>query len=186
MRLYFPILFLTLVVSGLAANAAPIIDHQPDPIKISPKFQDEPIYSSERTERNWAARVGLLSGALSEARQSEQLYIYGFRYDFMKETLNTWQIEVMTGKGNFIHFVLGKKFYFQLETVTMPYYKFSMGNFIESTEGIGSVFNLKKIQAMAALGLDDIFRWNQRLQAEFGISYALVGPQFEVSLGVPF
>lgn len=186
MRLYVPLLFLTLVVSGLAANAAPVIDHDPDPIQLSPKGKEEAIYRTENTDKNWSVRVGYLSGAVSEARQAEQMTIYGVRFDFDKESLSTWQFEVMTGKDNFLHFVLGKKFYFPLETITMPYYKFSVGNMIDSTEGIGSVFNIKKVQAMAAVGLDDIFHWNQNLQGEVGASYALVGFQFEMSLGFAF
>ncbi|WP_413290212.1 hypothetical protein [Bdellovibrio sp. HCB337] len=186
MRLYVPILFLTLVLSGFAANAAPVIDHQPSPIDISPKNKSEPIYGSSQIERNWSFRLGFIGGALKETNQAEQMYIYGLRYDFLKSSLSTWQGEFMIGKDNFIHLVVGKKFYFPLETQTMPYYKFAVGDLIDSTDGIGSVLNLKKIQAMAAVGIDDMFHWNQRLQGEIGVSYALVGPQLEMSLGFAF
>jgi hypothetical protein len=186
MRLSILILFLTLVVSGLAANAAPIVDHEPTRIEMSPKDKSEPIYSSEKVERNWSLRLGYLAGAMKETNQSEQLYFYGLRYDFLKESLSTWQIEVRGGKDNFIHIIVGKKFYFPLEQVTLPYYRFGIGDLVDSTEGLGSVFNLKKIQALAAIGLDDLFKWNQRLQGELGVSYALIGPQFELSVGLTF
>lgn len=187
MRLYASILFLTLVVSGLAASAAPVMDDQPAPIEISPKEKTEPIFStSENTERNWSIRLGFLGGALKETNQAEQLYFYGLRYDFLSEPLNTWALEITTAKDNFIHIVVGKKFYFPLEEVTKPYYKLSVGDLVDSTDGLGSILNIKKFQAMAAVGLDDLFSWDQHLQGEVGVSYALIGPQFEMSLGFAF
>ena len=187
MRLSYPILFLTLVLSGLAANAAPAIDRQPNPIEMSLKNQNEPIYHSERTERNWSARLSYFGGAVSEAKQSEQLYLFGLRYDFLRETLSAWEVEVLKGNDNFLQFVVGKKFYFPLETVTLPYYRLSVGNLVDSTDGgLGSVLNFKKIQAIAAVGLDDLFQWDERLQGEVAVGLALVGPQFEMSLGLAF
>lgn len=186
MRLYVPILFLTLVLSGFVSRAAPKADLNPSPLTLSPNDKSDFIYSQEHTERNWSLRVGILAGAISETQKAAQVSMYGFRYDFLKTSLTSWQMEVMLGKDNFLHLVLGKKFYFPLETQTMPYYKFSLGNLIESTEGLGSIFNLKKMQAMAAVGLDDLFHWNQRLQGELAVSYALIGPQLEFSLGIAF
>jgi hypothetical protein len=187
MRLYASIFFLTLVVSGLAASAAPTYSNEPAAIELSPKEKSEPIFSSsEKTERNWSVRAGFLGGALKETNQSAQLYFYGLRYDFLREPLSTWEIEATTAKDNFVHLVAGKKFYFPFEDVAMPYYKFAVGDLIDSTDGLGSIFNLKKMQAMAMVGLDDLFQWDQRLQAEIGVSYALIGPQFEMSLGFAF
>lgn len=186
MRLSKLILFLTLVVSGRAANAAPTYDHQPGPIEMSPRVQSEAIYSSARTERDWSLRLGFLGGTLSETNKSAQIYLVGLRYDFLKDDLSTWQIEATFGKENFVHLVVGKKWSFPFEQVTKPYYKLAIGDLIESTDGLGSIFNIKKIQALAAVGLDDLFRWDQRLQGEVGIGYALVGPQLEISLGISF
>jgi hypothetical protein len=186
MRLSIPILFLTLVVSGLSANAAPAIDREPSPIQMSPKDKSEPIYSLAKPELNWSLRLGLLTGVLKEPKLVEQLYFYGLRYDFRREALNTWQIEVDGAKDNFIHIVLGKKLYFPLGQDRMPYYKISVGDLINSTDGLGAVFNLKKFQAMAAIGFDDILEWNRHLEGEIGVSYALIGPQLEVSFGFGF
>lgn len=187
MRLYASTLFLTLVLNASAAFPAPVMDNQPGPIQISPKDQNEPIFSTvENTERNWSVRLGFLGGAFKETNQAEQLYFYGLRYDFLKEPLNTWSFELTTGKDNFLNLVVGKKFYFPLEEVTKPYYKFSVGDLVASTDGLGSIFNIKKLQAMAAVGLDDLFSWDQRLPGEIGVNYALIGPQFEVSLGFAF
>jgi len=187
MRLYASTFFLTLVLSGLAAFSAPVIDEQRPTIEISPKANIDPIYRSvDRTERNWSIRMGFLGGALKETNQAEQLYFYGIRYDFLREPLETWTFEITTAKDNFLHFVVGKKFYFPLEEVTLPYYKLSVGDLVDSTDGIGSIFNIKKIQAMTAVGMDDMFSWNRHLQGEIGVSYALIGPQFEISLGIAF
>lgn len=186
MRLYKLILFLTLVVSGHAAKAAPTFEHQPDFIEMSPKGPSEPIYSSPRTERDWSLRLGFLGGTLSETNKAAQIYLVGLRYDFLKDDISTWQMEASVGKENFVHLVLGKKWAFPLEQVTKPYYKFAIGDLVESTDGLGSVFNFKKMQAIAAVGLDDLFHWDQRLQGEISLGYALVGPQLEMSLGISF
>ncbi|MGZ3748656.1 MAG: hypothetical protein ACXWRE_14620 [Pseudobdellovibrionaceae bacterium] len=186
MRLSILILFLTLVVNGLAAKAAPIKDHQPDPIEISPKDINEPIYATETAEHNWSLRAGLLEGALRDVAQTEQLFFLGLSYNFLKEPLRAWQIGVSGAKDNFLHFSVGRKFYFSTPHDTRPYYKFGVGELIDSTEGLGSVLNLKKIQALAFFGWEDLLEWNQNLQLEMGVSYALIGPQLEVSLGFGF
>jgi len=186
MRLYFPILFLTLVVSGLAANAAPMNDPQPNPIEMSPKQVGEPIYSTGRIERDWSARVGFLSGAISELNQTEQFPIYGLRYDVKKDIESAWQVEAMLGKGSFLHLVLAKKTYFPLERWMMPYYRYGVGDSVDFIDGLGSVLNIKCIQAVGAVGVDDILGWDQRLQAEMALSYALIGPQVEITLGFAF
>ncbi|HEY8272034.1 MAG TPA: hypothetical protein VIG33_14175 [Pseudobdellovibrionaceae bacterium] len=185
MRLSIPILFLTLVVNSIAANAAPTIHHEPRPIEISPKDKSEPLYSSDPKERYWSFRLGFLGGTLSEAQPTDPLFFYGLGYKFLNGSLSTWQMEVSGAKDNFLHLVVGKKFYFSFQD-TLPYYKFSAGDLIDSGGGLGSILNLKKIQAIAAIGLDDVLKWNQYLQAEIGVSYALIGTQLEISLGFGF
>jgi len=187
MRLYASTLFLTLVLNTLAASAAPVKNTQPSAIEISPRQNSEPVFASiDKTERNWSIRFGFLGGALKETHQAEQVYYYGLRYDFLREPLSAWEFEGITGKDNFLRLALGKKFYFPLEEVTRPYYRFSVGDLIDSTDGLGAVLNPKKIQAIAAVGLDDMFKLNQRLQGELSVSYALIGPQLDISLGFAF
>jgi len=186
MRLYVNFLFLTLVLSGTAAISAPVIDHTPPSIEISPQDEVREIPSSRQDTHDWSLRLGFLGGALKESNQAEQLYFYGLRYSLQSETLRAWDLEITTGGNNFLHLVVAKKFYFPLETVTLPYYKFGIGDLVDSSENLASIFNFKKIQAMASVGLDDLFSWNQRLQGEIGVAYALVGPQFEASLGFAF
>jgi hypothetical protein len=186
MRLCVPILFLTLVLSVPAAYSAPVIDHRPPKIEISPKDPTEEIASTRREFNDWSLRLGFLGGALKETNQAEQLYFYGLRYSFERETLQVWEFELNTGGDNFLHLSLGKKFYFPLEDVTLPYYKLGVGALINSSDNLASVFNIKKIQGMAAVGLDDLFSWDRRLQGEIGVAYALIGPQFEMSLGIAF
>jgi hypothetical protein len=186
MRLYFPILFLTLVLSGLAANAAPTNDLQPNPIEMSPKQKGEDIFSVGRVERDWSARVGFLSGAISELNKTEQFPIFGVRYDLSKNFEGAWQVEAMLGKASFVHLVAAKKTYFPLERWMMPYFRYGVGDSVDFTDGLGSVLNIKCIQAVGAVGIDDIFEWEQRLQAEVALSYALIGLQFEVTFGYAF
>lgn len=187
MRLYASTLFLTLVLSAVAALAAPVNETQPPTIELSPKERSEPIYTStDRTERNWSLRLGFLGGALTETNQAEQMNYYGLRFDIFRETLSTWEFELDRGKGNFLHLSVGKKFYFPLEPVTVPYYRLAVGDLIDSTDGLGAVFNPKKIQAIAAVGLDDMFKLDKRVQGELSVAYAIVGPQFEFSIGIAF
>lgn len=186
MRLYVSILFLTLVVTSSISFAAPVIDHRPTPLQISPQQDTQDIIFEPASDRSWSLRLGLLNGALKETLPAEQLYFYGLRYGFLKKPLQKWEIEISTGGTHFLHLVIGKKFYFPLEDVTLPYYKFSIGDLIHSNENLGAVLNIKKIQAIAAVGLDDLFQWDRRLQGELAVSYAWVGPQLEASLGLAF
>ncbi len=186
MRLYISLIFLTFVLPGHRAHSAPGFEYKPAPIEVSPKIPTEEVASFRSGFRDWSLRLGSLMGAFNETSTSGQLYFYGLRYSFQRQTLSAWELEVVTGGNNFLHITVGKKFYFPLEEVTMPYYKLSLGDLIDSSENLGSVFNIKKIQAMASIGLDDLFLWDQKIQTELGAAYALVGPQFEVSIGLAF
>ncbi|MBC7370753.1 MAG: hypothetical protein H7326_04260 [Bdellovibrionaceae bacterium] len=177
---------MTLVLSAPAAWTAPVVDHSPAPIEMSPKEPASEIPSDRKESRDWSLRTGFLGGALNEVDKAEQLYFYGVRYTLLRETLRAWDLEITTARKNFLHLKVAKKFYFTLETVTLPYYKFGAGDLVDSSENLASIFNFKKIQATAAIGLDDLFSWDQRLQGEIAVSYAIIGPQFEMSLGFAF
>jgi hypothetical protein len=187
MRVYVLILFLTLVLTHSVSHSAPTIDHTPLPIDVSPKNATD-VYSFEEKDpaKDWSLRLGFLGGTINETHQAEQIYYYGLRYDFLRDPFSACEGEVTIGKNNFVHIVIGKKMYFTLEEVTLPYYKLALGDLIDSMEGLGSIFNIKKIQAIAAVGLDDLFKWNRHLQGEIGIGYAVIGPQLEISLGIAF
>lgn len=186
MRLYNCVFFLTFVLTQTPALSAPSFDYKPPTIGVSPKDSVEEIPSQHPEFRDWSLRLGLLGGKVTEAKSYDQLYYYGLRYSFFRETLSTWDFEITTGGSNFMHISLGRKFYFPLESVTLPFYRFAVGDLIDSSENLGSLFNIKKIQGLAAIGLDDLFLWNQHLQCEVSLAYAIIGPQLEFSLGLAF
>lgn len=186
MRLCLKFLFLTLVLSAPAAWSAPVIDHSPTPIDINPKDANELIELSREDSRDFSLRLGFLGGALNEVNHSQQLYFYGLRYSILRETLRAWDLEIATGGNHFLHLKVARKFYFPLESVTLPYYKIGIGDLVDSSENLVSIFNFKKVQALAAVGLNDLFSWNRYLQGEIAIGYAVVGAQLEFSLGFAF
>ncbi len=186
MRLSISLIFLTFVLIGQIARSAPAFEYRPAPVKVSLNEPTDDVLPFRNVSYDWALRLGTLSGAFSETSSTDQLYYYGLRYSFYRQSLSSWELEISTGGNNFLHITAGKKFYFPLEEVTLPYYKISVGDLVDSSENLASVFNIKKIQAIAAVGLDDLFLWNQRLQGELAIGYALVGPQYEVSIGFAF
>lgn len=217
MRVFFPILFVTLVLTLHFAQAAPSVDHDPEPIpgplhhtdsapqSLDPSARESldwkstsPLTDTEKKEvriesaepltksYNWSLRATFFGGAVSETNASEQTYVYGLRGDFNKDTAGTWQGEVDVNSQNLMLVSVARKNYFLLERVAMPYYRLGVGEIMDSSEGIGSVINLKKIQALAAVGLDDLFLFSQRLQCEAGVGFADIGPQFEFSLGIAF
>jgi hypothetical protein len=131
-------------------------------------------------------RLGILSGSFNETHEQKILQFVAFRFDFNKTSFETWQGEIKLGSGNFVHLTVGKKFPFMLEQIGAPYYKFAAGNLLDSSEGLGSIFNFKKFQGIAAIGLDDFFLFHHRLQMELAASVAIVGAQLETSLGFAF
>lgn len=219
MRLSNWFLFLTLVLSGLQATAAPVVTHELDSIRTSPKSSPSPkepntetnvdrstlqwetadpltldekkIISSDargtdRADFDASLRIGYFSGVINETRDQKRLSFIAARFDFNKRTFETWQAELKFGSENFLHATLGKKFPFLLEQIGAPYYRFAGGAILDSSEGLGSIFNFKKLQAIAAIGLDDFFLLNNRLQMELAVGAAMLGPQFEASLGFAF
>lgn len=159
------------------------------PAPLTP--EEEAILVEERRKSaskvfDTSFRLGIYSGIFDESRTQQIRQFAALRYDFNKTSSDTWQIEGKIGSKNFVHMMVGKKFPYLLEEVTAPYYRFAFGNLLDSTNGLGSIFNFKKFQAIAAIGLDDTFLFDHRLQLEIAVSAAIVGPQLEGSIGYAF
>jgi hypothetical protein len=190
MRLSIRFFLLTLVLQASAAVAAPIIRHEIEPIDTSPKLEQPKISAQPGSNiipnYDTSFRVGIISGVFDESREQRIRQFAALRFDFNKKSFETWQAEIKIGTNNFIHANVGRKTPFVLEEVTAPYYRFAVGNLLDSSEGIGSILNFKKFQAIAAIGMDDLFLLNHRLQAEFSAGATLIGAQVECSLGYAF
>lgn len=149
-------------------------------------LQREERKNQSSQEYDHSLRLGIIAGKFTEGTAQTSANFLAFRQDFNKQSFETWQGELKLGSGNLVQITVGKKFQFLLEPVTSPYYKFAAGNLLSSTEGIGSVFNFKKFQAIVAVGLDDLFLLSHRWQLEGAVSIAVIGVQAEVSLGFAF
>lgn len=201
MRLCVLLLFLTLVAKpAMSWSAAP----PPLWAATSPNDDDSqwrspaplsrtdggkvhrPYFPAEREDFDNALRAGIIVGDFSETGGKKNLQFAAYRRDFAKHPYETWQAELKVGSSQFLELSVGKKFYFPLEPVTAPYYRFAVGDLVLSPEGIGSVLNIKKFRAIAAVGLDDVFFLAHRLQFEIGVGTAIIGNQAELSLGFAF
>jgi hypothetical protein len=135
---------------------------------------------------NYSVRVGNLVGQFNEGSGPKSLQFAALRFDFAKRPYEAWQGELKVGSNKFVEVSIGKKFNFPLEPVTEPYYRFAIGDLVESTEGFGSILNFKKFRAVAAIGLDDAFLLSHRLQVEAAVGAAIIGNQVELSIGFAF
>jgi hypothetical protein len=143
-------------------------------------------FPAEREDFDNALRAGIIVGNFAETGGKKNLQFAAYRRDFAKHPYEAWQAELKVGSSQFLELSAGKKFYFPLEPVTAPYYRFAVGDLVLSPEGIGSVLNIKKFRAIAAVGLDDAFFLAHRLQFEIAIGTAMIGSQAELSLGFAF
>ncbi len=192
MRLLNWIFLLTLVLPASQSLAAPVVTHEIEPITGSPKLDTNDMtlvkagHDQSAQIFDASLRVGIFSGVFDESQTKMIRQFVGLRYDFKKHFAETWQAELKLGNENFIHLMIGKKYWWVLEETTAPYYRFAAGNFLDSSNGLGSIFNFKKFQAIAAIGLDDAFLLNYRVQLELAAGFAIVGPQLEASIGFAF
>lgn len=86
--------------------------------------------------------------------------------------------------SNILTLQLAQRNYFtDYERLYLPYWKLGVGTAYLASEGVPTLFDLKKLNAYLSAGLGDLTNDNRKYFVEFGMGYSLIGLQMFISTG---
>lgn len=187
MRLFLPLLFLTLVLMNCPTGAAP---QTTTTLKSSPlnANEDPLLENSDPTtpRRNQPSlflnlAVGFSGGNYLERDDYQQGPYLALRYaPFKWVALPTWDYQAEVNKDNIIGLSIGRRWYCCPDDAFLPYVRLSGSTFLEGSGELAGLFETRRWRARASVGV------GERLTSEFGVGTAVTGPDLFAQFGYNF
>ena len=186
MRVFLPLLFLTLVLSLSSAKAAPqtstTMETTPYSIKDDPDLAR--LDPSNRAALPTAAisiSLGFSGGNYLERDEYQQGPFLALRYMPLENNATpVWDYQLELNKDNLVGLSLGRRWYCCPGDSFMPYARVSVNMFLDSSAELASFAEIRRWRLRAAVGLGETF------VSEFGVGYAITGPDLYAQFGYHF
>lgn len=185
MRVFLPLFFLTLVLSGFATLAAPQTTTTLETTPLS--AEDDPLLATvtpsmikDRPTFYLNTSVGFAGGNYIESDEYHQGPFLALRYIPMNESLPVWDYQVEVNKANFVGISVGRRWYCCPEETYMPYVRASANMFLEGSGELGGLVEIRRLRLRGSIGFGESFI------SEFGVGYAITGPDIFAQFGYNF
>ncbi|HEX7672897.1 MAG TPA: hypothetical protein VF412_01930 [Bdellovibrio sp.] len=184
MRVSVSILFLTLVVNALSAQAAPTTKTTLNPAPLSgqsdPLLADKTMSHDQLPSTQLNLAVGFAGGDFLEGNEWRQGPTLALRYSPLDiEGLPQWDLEGQINKDNLVGAFLGKRFFITQDDY-LPYVRIAAGTFFDAKSEFANVVEIKRWRARAGLGIGAQFNF------ELGAGVAVTGIDMYGQLGYNF
>ncbi len=187
MRVFIFHLFLTLVVIPNFSWSAPDIKDTMQPKTLDSENLVIAPWEVKNKTSGFSGYLGVTSGNFYEVDRNFTAAILGLRYVHEISFENNLDYDAqLLPQENMIGIYVGKRFFIQSISEMIPYYKVAFGTHIKSSEFIAGLFEIKRIQARASLGINNAFRTHEKMYAELGFAYAVVGIEAFALIGTNF
>lgn len=208
MRLFPLFIFLTLVGSGFAVEAAPSTaparpgfsepssaPEVQDPTKIetiqaAPAGEPpadlpvrERIVRTATPPSGFSVHVGFLGGQILEREDNKQSGLLGVQWSHAFPHDKVWDFQFDVGSDAWLRIGTGRKFFFSRDTQYRPYWKLALFQTTESSRVFAGFADLERVKLVAALGLDDLLEQEQTMNVEFGAGWGMKGAVVQLQLG---
>lgn len=185
MRVFLPLLFLTLVLSSFATLAAPQTTTTLETTPLS--AEDDPLLATvdpsmiqARSTFLLSASLGFAGGNYLEGDEYQQGPLFALRYMPLKDSLPAWDYQIEVNNDNFIGISVGRRWYCCPEEVYMPYVRASANMFVDGSDEIGGLVEIRRLRLRGSIGVGETFI------SEFGVGYAITGPDLFAQFGYAF
>lgn len=182
MRVFVPVLFLTLVLATCVSNAAP---------DTTKKFESSPFQIPEEeilatstvpaSPFRFQSGLAFSSGQLIEPNESSSQF--SFAANFRQKKYGTGELDLFVTQSNLVGIFPGVRFEFGEDSIQRAYSKLSTGMYLVPDEGFVNFITIRRLQLRAALGFDNLLDLNHRLAAEVGVGASLVGAEIFTQIG---
>lgn len=186
MRVFFPLLFLTLVLSLPLAQAAPqtstTVETTPYSMEDDPDLARlDPSHRASLPTAALSLSLGFSGGNYLERDEYQQGPFLALRYmPLEKETTPVWDYQLELTKDNLVGLSLGRRWYCCPGDPFQPYARASANLFLDSSAELASFAEIRRWRLRAAVGIGETF------VSEFGVGYAITGPDLYAQFGYHF
>ena len=175
MRVFIPSIFLTLVLSASVGFSATTprttLDSQSLSTESDPYLSDRA--ASIRTPApTWqmSLGVGFTGGNELENDEWAQGPTFALRISALTpHNLPVWDYHLEVNKDNLVGIFLGRRWYLENDRFN-PYFRVAAGTFLDASEEIGNIVQIKRFRARGSAGLGEDFF------TEAGVGLAVTGP----------
>lgn len=181
-------IFLTFV--WLEALAAPkvttqlpnkTLDKQESLQAANPEAENE---LPQKAQRMWAFYLQYYSGTLLERNESYDQIHYGGQFSLDPIDLRASISEKAAALSVSRRVNLLSPL--QAAKLIEPFYRYGLDWLLKTSDGVGAFGNTKRLQAFAAIGLQDVGYLNRRVSTEAGVGFALTGVSYHFLIGIHF
>lgn len=96
-------------------------------------------------------------------------------FDYSMEVLNSNLLALQMAQRNY---------FVDYDRLYLPYWKFGLGTAYLGSEGVATLFDLKKLNLFISAGLADLTNDNKKFYLEFGAGYSMIGTQLWIASGI--
>lgn len=184
MRLIYPVLFLTLVLSPLFVKAAPSTTTTVEGSSLSAD-DDEYLGSFRREDLPQHAQYKLLLGAgyegghFTEGDEYAKGPFLTARWTLLSAAAWDYEVQYLTGE-QIVGLGIGRRWNCCEQDVYQPYVRVSLNTFIRSEDELAGFVEIRRWRARAGLGVGDV--WNM----EMGAGVAVTGTDLYIQFGHNF
>lgn len=187
MRVFIRLLFLTLVLAGFTAVAAPEVKSEQSPLPLDATPIRDFGERASVSPYNLALYGGFAGGNLFEADEKIAGSVWGLRFSVDRDEDTAWDTSAEVDlPDNLIGLHVGRRSAFLTLSDFRPYYKLAVGTHLKGSDGLANFAEIKRWQARASLGFADLFGDDEPLYLEAGVGMAVVGFETFIQLGLNF
>lgn len=185
MRVFLPLLFLTLVVSSHSAMSAPqtttTVETSPFSAKEDPELAHlDPEQRNSRPTSIFNFSLGFAGGNFLERDEYQQGVFFALRYIPLEDDKQVWDYQLEVNKDNLVGGALGRRWYCCPGDTFEPYVRASANLFLKGSGELGGIAELRRWRLRGAVGIGETFI------SEFGVGYAITGPDLYAQFGYNF
>lgn len=187
MRVFIFHLFLTLVVIPSIVWSAPDTKDTMQPKALNSENLNIAPWDAQTKISRFSGYLGVASGNFYDVDNNLTAMSFGLRYIHEISFENNIDYDAqLLPQENMIGIFVGKRFFIESISEMTPYYKISFGTHVKSSDFIAGLLEIKRIQARASFGINNAFRTSEKMYAELGFAYAVVGIKAFALIGTNF
>lgn len=186
MRVIFPLLFLTLVLSPITTLAAPSTTTKMESTPLD--GEDDAVLAhinrsdfAPRIESLLNISIGYQSGNYLEREQWVQGPYLLVRYASLKEApLPAWDYEISLNSEDFFALAVGRRWYFAPDDKFRPYARLSGHTYLQTSDNFAGLAEIRRWRVHASIGA------GERFTGEIGTGFSITGPDLFGQFGYNF
>lgn len=187
MRVFINLLFLTFVLASSIGTAAPNTSNNVKPSEFNSNPIPAPLWKHDQSPYRFSLYGGFSGGNFFDADKTLATALLGFRFSYRTNEDHAWDYNAeVKSPENLIALHFGKRYSILSTSAFAPYYKLAAGTQLKADNALANFVEIKRWQARASGGFNNLFNSDYPLYAEAGLGIAVVGLEYFAILGVDF